>query len=109
MPDNIGVSPRGGVVLCEDGGQAPQRMRGLTADGGTFVFAENNIVLSAANIAAADAALGAGGKVIASVGAGDYRRQEWCGVCFHEKWMFVNIQSPGITFAITGPWDNGAL
>jgi secreted PhoX family phosphatase len=109
MPDNIGVSPRGGVVLCEDGGRSPQRMRGLTADGGTFVFAENNVVLSAANIAAADAALGANGSVIASVGAGDHRAQEWCGVCFHEKWMFANIQTPGITFAITGPWDNGAL
>jgi hypothetical protein len=27
----------------------------------------------------------------------------------HERWMFVNIQTPGITFAITGPWDDGML
>lgn len=109
MPDNIGVTPRGGVVLCEDGGQAPQRLRGLTQDGGTFVFAENNINLDAADVAAADAALGANGNVIATIPAGNYRGQEWCGVRFFEKWMFVNIQTPGITFAITGPWDNGAL
>jgi hypothetical protein len=25
------------------------------------------------------------------------------------RWLFVNIQSPGITFAITGPWGRGAL
>jgi hypothetical protein len=23
--------------------------------------------------------------------------------------MFVNIQTPGVTFAITGPWSNGPL
>jgi hypothetical protein len=25
------------------------------------------------------------------------------------NWLFVNIQTPGITFAITGPWRQGAL
>jgi hypothetical protein len=25
------------------------------------------------------------------------------------RWLFVNIQSPGISFAITGPWMSGAL
>jgi secreted PhoX family phosphatase len=25
------------------------------------------------------------------------------------KWLFANLQSPGITFAITGPWQSGAL
>jgi secreted PhoX family phosphatase len=108
-PDNIAVSPRGGIVLCEDGGQVPQRLRGLTLEGGTFIFAENNINLTAAQIAQADAALKANGGVIAKFGAGDYRGVEWAGACFYERWMFVNIQSPGITFAITGPWDNGAL
>src|SRR5262249_42783256 len=65
-PDNIGVTPRGGIVLCEDGGNTPQRMRGLTQSGGTFVFAENNINLSAANVAQADAALNAGGNIVAN-------------------------------------------
>jgi hypothetical protein len=25
------------------------------------------------------------------------------------KWLFVNIQNPGITFAITGPWKSLGL
>jgi len=25
------------------------------------------------------------------------------------RWLFFNIQSPGITFAVTGPWGSGAL
>lgn len=108
-PDNIAVSPRGGIILCEDGGNSIQRLRGLTQSGGSFVFAENRINLSAANIAAADAALGAGGQIIATIAARNYANNEWAGACFFEKWMFVNIQTPGITFAITGPWDNGAL
>ncbi|MBB6091270.1 hypothetical protein HNQ60_000116 [Povalibacter uvarum] len=108
-PDNIAVSPRGGIVLCEDGGNSIQRLRGLTQSGGTFIFAENRMQLSAANVAQADAALNANGSIIANFPAGNYTGIEWAGACFHERWMFVNIQTPGITFAITGPWDNGAL
>jgi secreted PhoX family phosphatase len=109
MPDNIAVSPRGGIVLCEDGGNNIQLLRGLTQAGGTFVFAENRMNLNAADIAQADARLNANGSVIAGFPAGNYTGIEWAGACFHDKWMFVNIQTPGITFAITGPWDNGAL
>jgi len=31
-----------------------------------------------------------------------------CGVCFapNHPTLFVNIQRPGITLAITGPWKN---
>ena len=42
-PDNITVTPRGGLLLCEDaaGGVnvAAERMVGLTLDGNTFTFA----------------------------------------------------------------------
>jgi secreted PhoX family phosphatase len=34
------------------------------------------------------------------------------GATFEPKngnWLFVNIQTPGITFAITGPWKQGSL
>jgi secreted PhoX family phosphatase len=36
---------------------------------------------------------------------------EWAGACYSPdgQWLFVNIQSPGITFAITGPWGSGPL
>ena len=37
---------------------------------------------------------------------GDYRGEEWAGVCFDPagELMFVNLQRPGISFAIWGPW-----
>ena len=44
-PDNITVSPRGGLVLCEDGG-GEEFMHGLTVDGEIFQFAKNNVVLN---------------------------------------------------------------
>jgi secreted PhoX family phosphatase len=45
------------------------------------------------------------------VGAGDYRQSEWAGACYSPdgRWLFANIQTPGVTFAITGPWGNGPL
>jgi uncharacterized protein len=88
-PDNICLSPRGGMILCEDG-SGREFMHGLTPDGTIFPFAENNVVLD-----------GERGFV------GDFSGSEWCGATFEPKngnWLFVNIQGPGITFAITGPW-----
>ena len=106
-PDNITVSARGGVLLCEDGGESPDeygpgaRLIGLTRRGESFYFCKNNIELTSAQIADA-------GKTI---GEGDYRESEFCGACW-DPWsrtLFVNIQTPGITFAITGPWERGHL
>lgn len=98
-PDNITVSPRGGIVLCEDGG-GREYLHGMTPDGEIFPFAENNVVLTEA----LRAEKGYSGL--------DYTSSEWCGATFEPgkgRWLFVNIQSPGITFAITGPWARGAL
>jgi hypothetical protein len=94
-PDNITVGPHGGILLCEDGTYVPQRMHALTTDGKLFPFAANNIVLEGQR----------------NGFRGDYRDQEWAGACFSPdgEWLFVNIQTPGITFAITGPWDKGPL
>jgi secreted PhoX family phosphatase len=93
MPDNVAVSPRGGLVLCEDGPDV-QFVRGLTVDGVVFDFAKNNAVLR-----------GEHGL------DGDFRRSEFAGAAFSPdgKWLFFNMQSPGITFAVTGPWRRGAL
>lgn len=88
-PDNICLSPRGGMILCEDG-SGREFLHGLTQDGEIFPFAENAAVLN-----------GERGFV------GDFSGSEWAGATFEPKkgdWLFVNIQSPGITFAITGPW-----
>ena len=83
-PDNICVSPRGGLVLCEDG-DGDQYVRGLNERGEMFDFALNNV-------------------------SGD-EDKELAGACFSPdgEVMFVNIQTPGISFAIRGPWERGAL
>jgi uncharacterized protein len=77
-------------------GRQRTRVRdGLTLDGQIFRFAENNIVLN-----------GERGFM------GDFSGSEWAGATFEPKngnWLFVNIQSPGITFAITGRWKQGPL
>lgn len=93
MPDNVTGTPRGGLVLCEDGGQPVQHLHGLAVDGQPFVLAENDIVL----------APGPHGL------HGDFRSAEWCGATFHGRWLFANVQLPGVTFAITGPWERGPL
>jgi secreted PhoX family phosphatase len=93
-PDNITVSPRGGLVLCEDG-NGEEFMHGLTVDGEIFPFAKNNVVLNGER----------NGFV------GDFRGSEWAGACYSPdgQWLFANLQSPGITVAITGPWSSGGL
>ena len=76
-------------------------MVGLTAGGESYVFGRNNVQLTADQIACA-------GKLVQP---GDYRGTEFAGACFDPagKVLFVNVQSPGITFAIWGPWARGPL
>jgi secreted PhoX family phosphatase len=88
-PDNITVSPRGGLLICEDGSNG-NFLRGLTSKGEIFPFAQNV-----------------------------FNNREFCGGCFSPdgKILFVNIQGgatagstePSFTFAIWGPWEKGAL
>lgn len=84
-PDNLCVSPRGqGLVLCEDG-QGDQYVRGLTRDGRIFDFALNRVP--------------------------GHEGSEFAGATFSPggATLFVNVQSPGLTLAIWGPWDRGSL
>ena len=94
-PDNITTSPRGGILLCEDGDRFGTRLMAIGRDGRLFALAQNDVVLN--------------GEVNGFTG--DYRQSEWAGACFDPggRWLFVNIQDPGITFAITGPWEHGPL
>ncbi|WP_206054933.1 alkaline phosphatase PhoX [Nitrosococcus wardiae] len=108
-PDNIAISPRGGIVLCEDGGSNPKRLIGLTSDGLTFPFAENQIVLAQGDIDLIDAVFPGVKDNFWDNPVGDYRGREWAGATFYGDWLFANIQSPGVTFAIRGPWKKGAL
>jgi hypothetical protein len=88
-PDNITVSPRGGLVLCEDGA-GYCHLHGLSPEGEIFPFARNV-----------------------------FNQREFAGACFSPdgQIMFVNIQGGtggtpadlGMTFAIWGPWERGAL
>ena len=77
-PDNIAVTPSGGLILAEDGGGV-QHVLGVNQRGESFLIARN----------AAD-------------------DTEFTGPTFSPdgRTLFVNIQSPGTMFAITGPWDN---
>ncbi len=106
-PDNITVSPRGGLLVCEDGGgqvvdgtrNFGTRLVGINAHGSSFVFAENNVVIDGA----------IDGKP--AIAPNDYRGNEFAGATFSPsgRYLFVNIQMPGVTFAITGPWERGRL
>jgi secreted PhoX family phosphatase len=88
-PDNICVSPRGGIVLCEDG-EGVQYVRGLTRDGAIFDLVSTVVPLP-----------------------------EFAGACFSPdgEILFFNIQGSttsagnerGTTYAMWGPWELGAL
>mgnify|MGYP003591776431 CR=1 FL=1 len=94
-PDNLCVTPRGALLINEDNDSGnPQRMVGMDLEGRTFAFAESNVVMQ-----------GERGFT------GDFRFEEWCGVCFSPdgRWLFANCYTPGFTAAITGPWENGPL
>ncbi|WP_373490033.1 alkaline phosphatase PhoX [Parasphingorhabdus sp.] len=77
--DNLALAPWGDLILCEDG-RGSNYLRGLTPDGKIYDFAKN-----------------------AHKDDG-----EFCGACFSPdgKTMFVNVQEPGYTYAITGPWES---
>ncbi|MEJ7930929.1 alkaline phosphatase PhoX [Ramlibacter sp. AN1015] len=78
-PDNITVGPDGRLYMFEDGGGG-NNIVGLNRSGELFRVAENAV-----------------------------NGSEFCGGCFsHDgRFMFVNIQSPGITLVVEGPWRKG--
>ena len=105
-PDNMTVTPRGGLLFCEDNAGInavnSERLVGLNNKGQTFVFGINNINFTEP---------GYGNPPNTTVQPIDHRTNEFAGACYSPdgKWLFVNIQTPGVTFAITGPWEKGPL
>ncbi|MER6530763.1 alkaline phosphatase PhoX [Streptomyces sp. NPDC001508] len=83
-PDNITVSPYGGLVIAEDG-DGIQHLFGATDSGRTYPIARNEL-----NIGTAE----------------EPEYSEFTGVTFSPdgRTLFANIQEPGIMLAITGPW-----
>jgi secreted PhoX family phosphatase len=79
LPDNLAVSPKGSLALCEDGDD-PNFLRGLTPAGELFDFAQN---------VGSDA--------------------EFTGATFspNGQALFFNIQSPGRTYMVWGPFGKG--
>ncbi|GAA3092094.1 alkaline phosphatase PhoX [Streptosporangium carneum] len=75
-PDNITVSPYGGVILAEDG-EGLSHLVGVTKQGKAYPIARNQL-----------------------------NDSEFTGPTFSAdgRILFANIQSPGYVFAITGPW-----
>lgn len=95
-PDNIVVSPHGKLMICEDRlglFVKGQYIAGLSNNDGLFAFCQTN------------------SEVHGAYAGYDLRetllRSEWAGVCFsaNGEWMFANLYNPGVTFAITGPWQ----
>jgi secreted PhoX family phosphatase len=99
-PDNIVMSPRGSLVICEDRltrNTEAQTVAGLTRDGELFRFCQVNPALRGEY----------GGHDL----AGTVLTSEWAGATYSRDgvWLFLNIYSPGVTVAITGPWQDGYL
>lgn len=78
--DNLVVAPWGDLLVCEDryADEEICHLRGVTADGQVYTIGRN---------AHPD-------------------NGEFCGVCVSPdgSTVFVNVQDPGFTLAITGPW-----
>jgi secreted PhoX family phosphatase len=78
-PDNICVAPSGDLFVCEDG-EGEDRVMGVTRDGRLYTLAR--------------------------CAAEGY--EEFAGATFSPdgRTLFVNMQRPGLTFAIWGPWSS---
>ncbi|MGH3393031.1 MAG: alkaline phosphatase PhoX [Actinomadura sp.] len=78
-PDNITVSPFGGGVIMAEDGTGEQFLVGTTGDFKPFHVARNA-----------------------------FNGSEFAGVTFSPdgRTLFANRQEPGVTFAITGPWQH---
>jgi secreted PhoX family phosphatase len=99
-PDNLVVSPRGSLVICEDRlnlQKSAQSVAGLTRAGEFFRFCQINPDLE--------------GEYAGHNLARTMLKSEWAGPTFSKdgKWLFLNVYSPGVTLAITGPWQDGYL
>jgi len=76
--DNLTMAPWGDLIVCEDTSNHCGLV-GISQDGSQYAIADN-----------------------------PYSTSELAGVCFSPdgKTLFVNIQYPGTTLAINGPWPN---
>lgn len=78
--DNVAVAPWGDLLICEDHAEIC-RIIGVTPKGEFYVIAENTM-----------------------------SKRELAGACFSPdgSTLFFNVQNPGYTVALTGPWERRA-
>lgn len=80
--DNLCPAPWGGIVICEDlidpSFSPAAHVRCVTPEGKIFTLARNSNA-----------------------------QGEFAGGCFSPdgKWFFINLQTRGLTLAVTGPWE----
>ncbi|MGH7577145.1 MAG: alkaline phosphatase PhoX [Longimicrobiales bacterium] len=94
-PDNICVSPRGGIVICEDSGD-DEFIRGLSPEGDILDLVHQPVDPT-----------------------GQRATTEFAGACFSPdgQILFFNVQGGtrsygaqhGATYALWGPWEEGPL
>ncbi|MHC4876869.1 MAG: alkaline phosphatase PhoX [Planctomycetota bacterium] len=74
--DNLTVAPWNELFVCEDRGSKTARIIGVTPDGQPFLFAASRL------------------------------KSELAGATFSPdgSTLFFNVQKPGLTIAVTGPW-----
>ena len=110
-PDNLCTSPNNRVVIAEDGKENNSFVRGLR-NNGTIVNVAQNLVPMRLSI------IDASGKLYDPYVPDDgyaasdgLAYSEFAGPRFSPDgtWLFVNIQVPGITCAITGDWASLGL
>lgn len=84
-PDNIALSPHGGLMVCEDGG-GEQYVFGVGRHGRVYPMARNRQQIGTPE---------------------DPEWGEFAGVTFSAdgRTMYANCYKPGTTFAVTGPWS----
>ena len=104
-PDNIAVSPRGGLVICEDGGGA-QYLRGISPAGEIFDFARN----IHSTVEFAGACFSPDGQTLF---ANIYGRSSVRTVQPYKSHIQLpagpETREKALTLAIWGPWGSGLL
>ena len=101
--DGIGAAVTRALLTVGDEVVGVSRSANLLG-GEIFAFAKNNVILPLSPTLYLN-----GHK--AGRFSGDFSRMEFAGATYSPdgRWLFFDVQIPGITFAVTGLWASGSL